>query len=335
MVSMLAAISGCSESPVMEMEVPISGKLVYVEDFAGRHGVLAGRFGDLVLIDGNENKRYALTDDHYYYAYPNLVNGGREVWFESKRGDDLWPAGLGSRSDLYSLDVETRQVRNIRDSLSTVFGVQLKEGIDRISISPTESKMVFQMSDLEKGSPIGSRSFFYVDKNEQELKRVEDRLSIGPDNVYWSSDEMKLAYERMVRYGLVYTYDLERHEKNLLTNELLETGSRVLCRTGSWQNNKVFVYMCKENVGNRSLIYKFNYEEDTTTVVAEIIKDNFLIRSLHISDDGSYLVFIGITSVDYKIVESGIYVYNLETEEMQSFAVNKREKRWMRWYEDL
>ena len=126
MVLLIVAVAGCAEPVEMEMEVPIPGKLVYVEDFSGRHGVLAGRFGDLVLIEGNENKRYALTDDHYYYAYPNLVNGGKEVWFESKRGDDLWPAGLSSRSDLYSLDVETRQVRNIRDSLSTVFAVPLK-----------------------------------------------------------------------------------------------------------------------------------------------------------------------------------------------------------------
>jgi len=332
----ILALAGCREPIEVEMEVPIPGKLVYVEDFAGRHGVLAGRFGDLVLLDGNKNRRYALTDDHYYYAYPNLVNNGKEVWFESKRGDDLWPAGLGSRSDLYSLDVETRQVRNIRDSLSTVFGVPLELGISKLSVSPSGRRFVFKMRDRNNPNESSLTSFFYFDKDYPDLKRVENRLTREPiDHTFWALDESKIAYEMMVRYGLVYTYDIENQEHRNLSNDLLESISRVFCRSGSWQNNKEFVYMCRENVGNRSIIYKYNYEEDASTIIAEIVKDNFLVRSLHISRDGSYLVFIGRTMEDYKILKSALYIYDLETEEMTAFAVNKREKRWMRWYEDL
>lgn len=336
MILLMVALAGCRESSEEDMEVPISGKMVYVEDFSGRHGVLAGRFGDLVLIDGNENKRYALTDDHYYYAYPNLVNNGKEVWFEAKRGDDLWPAGLGSRSDIYSLHVETREIKNIRDSLSTMFGIDIEEGTSKLSVSPSESKMVFKMKDRNNPNESSSTSFYYVDKDKLEIIRVENELTRDPiDHTFWSPDETKIVYEMMVRYGLVYTYNLEDQERRTVTNEFIESENRIFCRSGSWQNSNEFVYMCRHNVGNRSKIYKYNYEEAKSTEIAEIVKDNFLIRSLHISRDGSFLVFIGRTMEDFNILKSAIYVYDLETEEMHAFAVNKKEKRWLRWYEDL
>lgn len=319
----------------MEMDVPIHGKLVYVEDFAGRHGVLAGRFGDLVLIDGNENKRYALTDDHYYYAYPNLVNDGKEVWFESKRGDDLWPAGLSSRSDIYSLDVETRQVRNIRDSLSTVFGVSLVEGIERISVSPSGSRMVFQMRDVEKGAPLSPRPFFYVDRDINMLRRFEDETyRISWMQVFWTNDESIISYEHG-GHPRVYIYDFKNEIARRLSNDFIESTNRpVACYAGSWLGEDHFVYTCRYT-RNEIKIFHYDYSNDSSIEIAEIVKENFGIQSLHISRDGSYLVFIGTTSVDFKIVKSGIYVYDLETKEMKVFADNKRQKRWLRWYEDL
>jgi hypothetical protein len=333
----LFMLLGCGEPSEVEMEIPIPGKLVYVEDFAGRHGVLAGRFGDLVLIDGNNNRRYALTDDHYYYAHPNLVNNGKEVWFESKRGDDLWPAGLGSRSDLYSLDVETRQVRNIRDSLSTVFGVPLELGISKFSVSPSDTRVVFSMRDRNNPDESSLTSFFHIDKDEQQLKRVENRLIREPiDHAFWSPDESKITYEMMIRYARVYTFDIGNNEQREISNDFIESSaSRVWCVTGNWYTNNKFVYVCSNRDMRFNKIFIYDYEEGSSKEIAEIVKDNFAIRSLHISRDGSYLVFIGTTSIDFEIVESAIYVYNLETDEMESFAVNKREKRWMRWYEDL
>jgi len=327
---------GCGEPSEVEMEVPISGKLVYVEDFGGRQGVLAGRFGDLVLIEGNENKRYALTDDHYYYAYPNLVNGGKEVWFESKRGDDLWPAGLSSRSDLYSLDVETRQVRNIRDSLSTVFAVPLEDGIERISVSPSGSRMVFQMRDVETGSPIGPRPFFYLDRDFNMLRRVEDETyRISWMQVFWSDDENKISFDSG-GHRRVFVYNFERQQAHRISNEFIESIQRpMFCHAGSWIDDNRFVYSCSYSGGNEIKIFQYDYHTDSSTEIAEIVKENFGIQSLHISRDGSYLVFIGTTSVDFKIVESAIYVYDIETNEMQSFAENKRQKRWLRWYEDF
>jgi Tol biopolymer transport system component len=324
------------EPKQQQIEIPVSGKLVYVEDFSGNHGLLAGRFGNLVLLDSDTQTRYAITDDHYYYAYPNLMRDGNSIWFESKRGDNLHLAGLGSNSDIYSINIQSGEIKNIRDSLSTLSDRPLVNRATKWSVSPSEEKVSFVMPDSDNQESL--TTFFYLDITKNKLFTIEQSSNRMPNNqIFWSPDEMMINYE-LGGHSRVYVHNLNSGESRKIHNEFIESVEKpMFCQNGSWLSNSEFVYHCKYSGANYVKVFMYDYNEDVSREIAEIVRDKIAMRSLHISSSGDKLVFIGkdFSMESFVTESSGIYVYDLKSGEMISFAVNNRNKEWMRWYEDL
>ncbi|MGF1670170.1 MAG: hypothetical protein ACFCU6_06960 [Balneolaceae bacterium] len=93
-------IINCSGQKVEPFELPIEGKVVYVEGLRGEGWLTANPFGELVMLDGKSQTRHVLTWDGYYYAHPNLTPDGKSLIFESKRSDNIGISGLSADSDI-------------------------------------------------------------------------------------------------------------------------------------------------------------------------------------------------------------------------------------------
>ncbi len=93
-------IINCSGQKVEPFELPINGKLVYVEGLRGEGWLTANPFGELVMLDGKSQTRHVLTWDGYYYAHPNLTPDGKSLIFESKRSDNIGISGLSADCDI-------------------------------------------------------------------------------------------------------------------------------------------------------------------------------------------------------------------------------------------
>lgn len=337
---LMVCLSGCREPLMQNIDLPVDGKLLFVEDFSGRDGLLAGRFGDVVLLDGATQKRYALTDDHYYAAHPNLVDGGR-VWFEGKRERNIGTAGLGAHSNLYSVDTESRRITDLNDSLSTFFGTPLGLRVSRLSLSPLQVRMTVVRSDYEASETGYRQSFFLMDLGNRKITKLTDdrtRYPSSDSQVFWSPDEDKIAYH-ITLHGIFYTNLNSGVESKIQTDHLITTDRLVHCVAGSWHDDHSFVLGCKEVHSDKNKIFLFNIDQEEFEKIATIEKENFRIDSINISKKQNKMLFVGTHYPDgYERMDrwvSEIWLYDLTSGAYYPVTDTRRIKGWLRWYEDL
>jgi len=331
----LVFIANCDGQTTEHFDIPINGKLVYVEGLQGEGWLTANPFGELVLLDGAEQKRHVLTWDGYFYAHPNLTPDGKSLIFESKRSRNIGLVGLSAESDLYRMDLETREIIGINDELSDLIGEPVGNRISYPSLSPTGNKLSFiRFKDNDF-------HLSYIDfQGRQIIDIMKDHTKrpIGSSVMSWSPNEDFIIYTMSDRFDTyVVLVKLEEKESKIIENEItadtLNTGV-LSCMSGNWKNEAEFIYSCsKAGLGYRQ-IYSYNVDSEISTKLLKLKNSAFpdAITELIVSRDGNQLIIISGPRDDFR---SDIHRMEINTQQIIPITSSGTIKQWLRWYEDM
>lgn len=341
LIILLLIFSACKEPLEKNIELPVEGKLLFVEDFSGRDGLLAGRFGDIVLIDSKTQTRYALTDDHFYTSHPNLLKNGEAVWFEGKRSRNIGIAGLGAESNLFVVSTANRKISELNEYLLKEIGITLGKNVSMPSVSPSETKLIVGRPHFDKDEdPMFTQLLLHIDLSNGNKRVLTDNQRYFPSKlsqIFWSLDENKIVYNVLFNlfYVDIYSGDIHR----VPTQGLIETDRHISCSAGSWYDEKSFVLSCTEVNSHSHGFYLYSIDENKFEELAKITKNNFSISSLNISRKKDKILFVGTKRPDEvdrpELWVSEIWLLDIQTGEYYPITDSRRTKGWFRWYENL
>ena len=323
----------CSGQKVEPFELPIDGKLVYVEGLRGEGWLTANPFGELVMLDGKSQTRNVLTWDGYYYAHPNLTPDGKSLLFESKRSENIATAGLSADSDIYKLDLETKEIINFSEELSKKIGEQIGHRVRYPSLSYSGDKLaIVRLIDWQFHlSVIDIRNSNIVDIS------IDDQFNPSPAAVIeWSRNDNYFIYERFAGFNMmVVLVDVENLNASIIKpiingNNELDVHS---CKAGSWINEYKFIYQCKRKDVDFTDILEYDIKNNSSRILKSLDNKNFEMTmvALKVNKNGDAL-FIGI---DHDTKAEDIWRLNLNSGSLEKITTNGFQKGWVRWYKDL
>jgi len=319
----------CSDQKIEPFDIPIDGVLVYVEGVRGEGWLTANPFGELVVLDSESQKRHVLTNDGYYYAYPNLTPDGKSLIFESKRDRNIGTIGLSADSEIYQMNLETGEIINLNEKISSLIGKSLGHRISHPSLSPSGNKLAMvRMVDWKF-----HLSYFDFDKSEIVDITIDDSYSpVG--GIAWSPDNKKMIYSvgRGFRTSIIMIDIGNNTEPDIIPIESYnEDGEPYGCGAGSWFNNYTFKYSCSRH--NSGYVKIFEYDLRTSSKKSKTLyRNEFEIRVSNLirSKNEEIVLFIGtIPGTQF----NNIYSLNLVNDEVKQITFSENEKRWLRWYE--
>jgi hypothetical protein len=319
-----------------DIDLPFEGKLVYVEDVS-QDGLTAGRFGDLVLLDGYQNKRVLLTKDNYYNMNPSWFNDGVSILFESKRDPDLFALGLSWGSSLFEIDINTREIKSFRRDLLEHELVENR--MYAPSLSHSSNKLLFR---AQQASPIrihGEDRIIMLNIEQDTLIHlISDRPYLG---AFWSPNDSliihntfqgnhtRIRVREAISGSVIRTLNLQ---DELVVVDMMGKKVPVNCMPGEWVSNDEFLYSCYNNRIPMGYIFKHSLASNETTLLAEI--DEWFIQDLaKVSEDE--VVFIGTSEhrdrpyADFLLV-SEIFLFNFEDQKLTQITHNQRQKTNLR-----
>ena len=310
-----AFFSSCLKNE-QEVNLPFEGQLIFIEDLDGSDGILAGSFGDIVLLDGNQNLRKVITDDSYFNDYPTWANNGNTVWFESKRSENIETSGLSADSYLHRVDIKSGKIRKV-NSLPK-FPTDTPSRTSKPSVSTSGNKIVFQ-TPLEK--------LIYADLKAEKSKE----LNLGfktYERFSWSPDEDKIIFSGShndIVYGIGLYYlksdSLKMVSENLTNNP--QSGKEALtCKVGNWASNgDFFIYTCNKLGDKKSKVYRYDLRQEEASVIYQT--ENHIVYSPQISKDKTKIFYIATGG---NLEWHDIYMYDLEKENRSQLTSNKNHK---------
>ena len=113
------------------------------------HGIFAGEYGDIVMMDIQSQKKYYVTDDTYFDSSPAISPDGSKLIFTSIRSSDkrmLRELGLAGPLRLYIFDSKTKSISPFAHELQRM-------NLDRMTLvtglawDPNGQKIYFSASD--------------------------------------------------------------------------------------------------------------------------------------------------------------------------------------------
>jgi Tol biopolymer transport system component len=286
------------------------------------------------MIDGDTQTRQILTWDGYYYAHPNLTPDTLSLIFESKRSDNIGSGGLSVNSDIYKMDLQTKEVENFSEDLSNLISESIGHSVRYPSLSHSGRKLAitrlvnwqFHLSvvDIQNGSIVD------ISTNEKFRPRPSAVLE-------WSANNNNFIYGGF--YGLnmmVVLVDVENLNTTVIKPVINETNELDVrsCMAGSWINNYEFIYQCIRKDIDFIDVLVYDIRNESSRILKSFDNKNFemSMNSLQISNDGETLVFIGI---DSNTKEEDIWKFNLMSDSLTKITTNGYNKGWLRWYEDF
>lgn len=320
-------VSCDSNGTFEDIELPFDGLVVYVEDLTGENGLLANPFGDLVMLDGNNNTKQIITNDGYYYAYPNLSLDKQSIIFESKRDRNIIISGLGAISNIYKYHFETKEIKKYWDIIYDKTGFELGESMKSPSISPSGQKLAMIHTHY------GKSNFMAIDFVNNEILQITNDRAKRPltrSNISWSPNEDYLLIEPPTFFSSrpVLLFNFNTSEFISITYpypDILEKGKAYLCKPGTWINYHSFYYSCSIPSSNTQ-IFKYSLADSSSTEIISI--EGLRVMSLQANPSNNELLFIG-GKENYR---HDLYLLKLDSEELIRLTYDERQKGWMRWY---
>lgn len=328
----LLFVFSCNGQTTEPYEVSVNGKLVYVEGLQGEGWLLANPFGELVLLDGDEQKRHVLTWDEYFYAHPNLTPDGESLIFESKRSRNIRLIGLSAESDIYRMDLQTLEISSISREMEQVLGQPLGERFRNPSVSPSGEKVSFVRYQN------GNSYLSVFDFKENELIDLTDDEGLMPNSITtieWSPDEQHFIYtmtDGFSRYPVLISLKDGKVTNVHQSPEIKESEQGlIVCTSGSWKNNSEFIFHCYDTFEIRNNIFTYNLQDNEPKLIAHIDRSKFdySVRSLKLNPSGNQALFIGS---DFRGESSDIWLFDLEEKTLSRVTTNGTRKRGLRWY---
>lgn len=328
LICLITSFFSCTKTDTFEVEdLPFEGIVVYVEDIQGEHGLLANPFGDLVLLDGQNNTRQVLTNDGFYYAYPNLSVDYKSIIFESKRDRGINISGLGAASKLYEFELETKKINSYWDILFEKTGFELGERIQSPSLSPSGQKLAMIHTHY------GKSNFMAVDFENKEILQITNERTQKPlnrSNISWSPNEVYLMFEPPIfsqRPILLFNFNNSVITSIIHPNyDSLEGDKRYICRSGAWIDDSYFYFSCSNPTNRKTQIFKYSLIDNISTEVMTVEETS--VKSLQTNSSGNKILFIG----GKEGFRDDLYMLNVDSKELIRITHDERQKGWLRWY---
>ena len=328
LICLVLTLFSCTKTGTFEVdELPFNGLVVYVEDLRGKNGLLANPFGDIVMLDGNNNTKQIITNDGFYYAYPNLSPDQESIIFESKRDRGINISGLGARSNIYQFDLGTKEIHNYWDIIYNQTGFELGERMESPSLSPSGQKIAMIHTHY------GNSNFMAIDFANKKILQITNDRRLKPSshgNISWSPNEKFLTYDPQ---------SLSRRPLQLLnfnTSQLtpidypnydtLEGNIRYFCSSGSWVDDSSFYFSCSTPSNRKTQIFKYSVIDNSSTEV--MIVEDITVKSLQTNSSGNEILFIG----SKEGFRDDLYMLKLDSKELIRITHDDKQKDWMRWY---
>lgn len=311
----------CSSAQESDIGPLVDASLVYVEAVRARDGLLAGRFGDIILLDGSTGQTRRLTDDSYYDASPTWSPDCRQILFESKRDPRISRiAGLGEPSKLYLLDVSSGHVEKY--GLDSLLEARLEDGtrFQEPAWSNSGNNVVFLTNEGWKLIPVILRL------EDTSLTHIDPGLKTHA-HFHWSHEGDVLVFDFRPSNAVVSAigiYDLSNKSYQIITRNLEEGrlygAGATTCDAGNWlPTEPTFFYSCSFLGNNSSSIYRYNLNDKKPMLVAKIPEVQ-TSSPLYVDNK---LFFIGykINGEDYDI-----WMYDLRSKQLKRITSNGKAK---------
>lgn len=318
----------CTKTGTFDVnDLLFEGLVVYVEDLRGKNGLTANPFGDLVMLDGDSNTKKIITDDGFYYAYPNLSPDQKSIIFESKRDRGINISGLGARSNLYEHHLETNEIHDYWDIIYDKTGFELGERMESPSLSPSGQKLAMIHTHY------GNSNFMAIDFENKEILQITNNRRQKPlvqSNISWSPNEKYLLFEPpnfSRRPVLLFNFNSSELTSIIHPNyDTLEGDKRYFCKSGAWIDDSNFYFSCSIPPERKTQIFRYSLNDNTSTEV--MLVEETSVKSLQTNSGGSQILFIG----GKEGFRDDLYLLKVESKELVRITHDDRQKGWMRWY---
>jgi len=302
----------------------LDGKLLMVEDMDGQGGMLDGNFGDIVVYDIITGARYQLTDDAYYDRHPAYSKTMKSIMFEAKKIGAYNITGLTSQSNIFSLNIKTKEIRQIDDKqLKTRFPSLVNKSNYHPVLNNAGDKILFE-NDSDRG--IFYTRFLLYEISEDSVSLVSDSLIMALD-FNWSSEDESIIYTGENTYNIkekrnfIGMVNVGTGEKKILVN--LDNSYK---RLGDCYKNRL-LYVNKN----------FDGPDETSIIILdlgnleneEIVKlDEFKFDEIRdpVFYDETKIFFIGSNFVSKNKFDEDVYLFDISTKELKQITFTKNIK---------
>lgn len=328
LICFVLTLLSCTKTGTFEIDnLPFKGLVVYVEDLSGKNGLTANPFGDLVMLDGYSNTKQIITDDGFYYAYPNLSPDQKSIIVESKRDRGINISGLGAISNLYEYHLETNEIHNYWDIIYDKTGFELGERMEAPSLSPSGQKLAMIHTHY------GNSNFMAIDFGNKEILQISNERRQKPvvqSNISWSLNEQYLLFEPQNfsrRPVLLFNFNTSELKPIIHPNyDSLEGDKRYFCSSGAWIDDSNFYFSCSTPPERKTQIFRHSLHDNISTEV--MLVEETSVKSLQTNIGGSQILFIG----GKEGFRDDLYLLKVESKEIVRITHDDRQKGWMRWY---
>jgi len=318
----------CTKTGTFEVDdLPFEGLVVYVEDLRGKNGLLANPFGDLVMLNGDSNTKQIITNDGFYYAYPNLSPDQKSIIFESKRDRGINISGLGASSNIYKYNLETKEIHNYWDVIYGQTGFELGERIQSPSLSPSGQKLSMIHTHY------GNSNFMAIDFVNKKILQITNDRRLKPSNrgnISWSPNEDYITFDpqSLSRRPLqLFNFNTSQLTPiNYPNYDTLEVDIRYFCSSGSWIDDSSFYFSCSIPSNKKTQIFKYSVIDNSSTEV--MIVEEITVKSLQTNSSGNEILFIGRKEG----FRDDLYMLKVDSKELIRITHDDKQKDWMRWY---
>lgn len=296
----------CNFNPDIPRDFDYKGKLLYIEDIDGYGGLYDKEFGDIVILNPGNKKKYFITKDKYFNTSPSWSSKNKNIIFESKRDRGIERFGLTSPSHIYEMNLYTNSIiqfdkyfKNLSKNYSPAYNSKGNK-IAFTSYNNYKSKNLIVYE-------IENDSIYILQENINRLK-----------NIKWSENDKFIIYNCKIIKERINA-DLAIGILNLTTKEVnYITQKTWIYNVGMVKNNLLIYSGYNKNHEKKDNKSSYIYSYDLQTKKKEIVYSYeypFLITDVQLSSQ-NLIYFIRIEFISSGKIKNDIYSLNIETKKL-------------------
>jgi hypothetical protein len=253
----------CSCTDAQQINWDFSDKLLLVEG----NELLAGSFGDIVMLDGENSRKILITNDRIYDESPFLIND-TTVIFLSKRENPKTYGGLTKPSHIYKVrfnkEVELNNEKPEKLSLENFYN---------------PSKLIwaeeeyFIIADFTRNHDL-DYEIFKSDYYESRIDTISGKNGIvDPQTFFKIDNEKKIKRFVLTEFysSTVYVYS-ELNDKPLKplinkNDDHLGKLRKSNCEAGDFKTENEFFINCHNYSDKKSKMFLYDVQNDSLTTI--------------------------------------------------------------------
>lgn len=313
---------GCTEAQQVNWD--FGDKLLFVEG----NELLAGSFGDIVLLNGEKNQRIKITHDRIYDESPFLINDSTVV-FLSKRENPGVYGGLTKQNFIYTIVFD----KDIGNKIN-------KSKPKKIETDDSPSSLLWASKDyfITSNFNLDIENRYEIIKQDyltSDLDTLSNKIGISSPGLYYIySNEYETNFDRFILshsylYGVsIHMKDEKKSLEPLIGKEDKFLGKlrRADCIVGSFKTKNEFFVNCRIYKEKKSKIFLYDIENDSLTSIFQ--SDTLRIQTPVYKNDNLYF----ISNLYYDKDDENIWKYDLKKNVLTKITNSKTEKSNLQVY---